>query len=103
MPHRPSAELTLDTSIPWMSWMVAAQAGDGSSYERLLRSLIPGLESWVESAGQTGEVRDSVVKGILKDIHRVRHTYRPERPFADWVETIASWRLWRSAAGRRES
>ncbi len=73
----------------WASWMAAAQNGDSALYERLLKSILPGLQGFVGvRLGDAASVED-VVQTVLLSIHRARHTYRPERPFAPWMWAIA--------------
>jgi RNA polymerase sigma-70 factor (ECF subfamily) len=80
--------------------MVAAQAGDRESYERLLRGLVPGLRKCVESAVPS-TATDALVEAILLEVHRSRHTYRPERPFDEWIASVAARRLGRFGKLRR--
>ncbi len=73
----------------WASWMAAAQDGDSALYERLLKSILPGLQGFVRMRlGDPASVED-VVQTVLLSIHRARHTYRPERRFAPWMWAIA--------------
>ena len=100
-PGPPWPVIDLDATLPWGSWMAAAQDGDREIYEQLLRSLIPGLRRCVASTGQKSGAGDPVIRAILQDIHRGRHTYRPERRFEEWVGGIASRHLRRSVLRRR--
>ncbi len=86
--------LVLEKAEPWDRWMIAVQAGDRETYARLLDCLVPALERSVESAKppMTGST-DSLVRDIVRDIHRSRHTYRPEQPFQRWVGAIVSRHL----------
>jgi RNA polymerase sigma-70 factor (ECF subfamily) len=86
--------------LPWRTWIVAAQAGNRESYERLLRGLVPGLQKFVESAAP-GRATDRLVEAILLEVHRSRHTYRPERPFDEWIASVAARLLGRSGKLRR--
>ena len=69
--------------------MTAAQAGDSGAYERLLLSLVPELRAFVEARLPDSPRADDVVHNLLLSIHRVRHTYRPERSFSPWLWAIA--------------
>jgi RNA polymerase sigma-70 factor (ECF subfamily) len=73
----------------WRSWMVAAQAGDVPSYEKLLRELIPYLGRFVRRRLLDSNAAEDVVQNVLVSIHRARHTYRAERPFSPWLHAIA--------------
>ncbi|MCH6563662.1 MAG: sigma-70 family RNA polymerase sigma factor [Myxococcales bacterium] len=73
----------------WASWMAAAQDGDSVLYERLLKSILPGLQGFVRVRLRDPASAEDVVQTVLLSIHRARHTYRPERPFAPWMWAIA--------------
>jgi RNA polymerase sigma-70 factor (ECF subfamily) len=73
----------------WRVWMVAAQAGDAASYEKLLHELLPQLRRFVGRRVFDAAVLEDVVQNVFLSLHRARHTYRPERPFAPWLYAIA--------------
>lgn len=85
--------LLLEKAEPWDRWMVAVQAGDRETYARLLDRLVPALERSVESANPMTGSTDLLVQAIVRDVHRSRHTYRPEQPFQRWVGAIVSRHL----------
>ncbi len=90
---------------PWGAWMAAAQDGDGLAYERLLREIVPMLRAFVTSRLRDPVAAEDVVQNVLLSMHRARHTYRPERPFAPWLRAIARnaiTDLRREQARRRE-
>ena len=73
----------------WRSWMVAAQAADSASYEKLLHELVPNVRKFVRwRLFDPGAVED-VVQNVFLSMHRARHTYRPERAFSPWLHAIA--------------
>jgi len=72
----------------WPSLMAAAQDGDRTAYERLLRETVPFIRA-VVSAQHRGERIEDIVQDVLLTVHRVRHTYDPTRPFDAWLATIA--------------
>ncbi len=73
----------------WRAWMVAAQAGDPVSYEKLLLELLPMVRRFVANRiFETSAVED-VVQNVFVSVHRARHTYRSERPFRPWLYAIA--------------
>jgi RNA polymerase sigma-70 factor (ECF subfamily) len=76
-------------SEQWGAWMAAAQAGDAQAYDRLLRALLPRLRAFVMSRLGDAAAAEDVVQNVLLSIHRARHSYRPERPFAPWLWAIA--------------
>lgn len=68
--------------------MAAAQGGDRAAYQRLLESVLPRLRGFVTNRlGDPASVED-VVQNVLFNLHRARHTYRPERPFGPWLWAI---------------
>ncbi len=73
----------------WSALMCAAQDGDAEAYDRLLRELLGPLRAYAMSRLGDSTIVDDVVQNVLLSIHRARHTYRPERPFAPWLWTIA--------------
>lgn len=72
----------------WSMWMAAAQDGDGRAYERLLREITPYIRALVRQQHRSPDRADDVVQEVLLSIHRVRHTYDPERPFKQWLTAI---------------
>jgi RNA polymerase sigma-70 factor (ECF subfamily) len=79
-------------SARWAGLMAAAQNGDKASYERLLREVVPFIRSIVSGQQRVVDRIDDVVQDVLLTIHRVRHTYDPDRPFEHWLATIAKRR-----------
>jgi RNA polymerase sigma factor (sigma-70 family) len=72
--------------------MAAAQAGDAEAYGALLRELVPVLRAFVTRILQTSDAAagaEDVVQQVLLQIHRARHSYRPERPFGPWLRAVA--------------
>jgi RNA polymerase sigma-70 factor (ECF subfamily) len=74
------------------AWMVAAQAGDRSAYEALLRDCVPLIESVARRQGVTASLVDDAVQETLLTIHRARQTYDPARSFTAWLRVIAERR-----------
>ena len=73
----------------WRHWMGLAQSGDAAAYEKLLHELLPGLRRFVRRRLGDPSAAEDVVQNVLLAIHRARHTYRPERPFAPWLYAVA--------------
>ncbi len=82
-------ESSNDRDDRWRAWMLAAQSGDATAYEKLLRELVPQLRGFVQKRVFDAGAREDVVQNVLLSIHRARHTYRPERPFAPWLFAVA--------------
>jgi RNA polymerase sigma factor (sigma-70 family) len=72
----------------WSGLMAAAQDGDRTAYERLLREILPFLRA-LASRQHRADRAEEVVQEVLLTVHRVRHTYDPARPFRPWLAAIA--------------
>ncbi|MGE1067655.1 sigma-70 family RNA polymerase sigma factor [Pantoea agglomerans] len=76
----------------WPALMARAQAGDRAAYNQLLKAMVPAIRALVcKKILDEGLVED-VIQETLLAIHRVRHTYDPQRPILPWVAAIASAR-----------
>ncbi|MRW85646.1 sigma-70 family RNA polymerase sigma factor [Pseudoduganella sp. FT26W] len=85
--------------------MVRAQDGDQRAYARLLKAIVPAVRGLVRRKIRQDEALvEDVVQDVLLAVHRVRHTYDPDRPFLPWLSAIASARAIDAlrARGRRE-
>src|ERR1700681_3781376 len=80
--------------------MRAAQARDPADYERLLREVSPLIRSLVRRHCSNRADIEEMVQDTLLTVHRVRHTYDPNRPFCPWLAAIA-WRRSIDALRRR--
>ena len=73
--------------------MAASQHGDRAAYEALLQGLGHVVMLYVRRrVGSTPWV-DDVVQDVLLSIHRARHTWNPERPFAPWFYAVLRSRM----------
>ena len=72
--------------------MAAAQDGDATSYQHLLRACLPLIRSAVRGQGMPADRIEDVVQDVLLTVHRVRRTYDPARPFTPWLRAIAQRR-----------
>ena len=93
--QRPSAPASFrirEMDRQWGAWMVAAQAGDKSAYESLLRDCIPFICGVARAQGVRPASVDDVVQETLLTIHRARQTYDPSRSFTAWLRMIAQRR-----------
>ena len=83
---------TTDTDRRRATWMVAAQAGDKTAYETLLRDCIPFIKQVARGQGVRADCIDDIVQETLITIHRARQTYDPNRSFTAWLRMIAQRR-----------
>ena len=79
------------TDLEWGALMVAAQAGNGGAYRRLLSELGVWLRQYYLRRLPSGMVEDAVQDALLA-IHEKRHTYDPVRPFGPWLAAIARYK-----------
>lgn len=85
--------------------MAAAQGGDRTAYETLLRDCVPLIKGIARRRGVPLDRLDDVVQEVLLTIHRARHTYDPARPFTAWLRVIAERRAidLQRQTGRRDA
>ena len=60
--------------------MAAAQTGDKTAYQTLLRDCVPLIRAIARRKGVSADQVDDVVQEVLLTIHRARQTYDP-KPF----------------------
>lgn len=94
--------------LRWSGLMAAAQAGDAAAYATLLGECVPLLRSICRARLRDATEAEDAVQDTLLTLHRVRHTYDPERPFRPWIAAIAERRALdrgrrRGRAGARET
>ena len=89
----------------WGLAMAAAQSGDQEAYRKLLEELLPFVRRQVRARVAAPADAEDVVQNALIALHRGRHTYRPERPFAPWLRTVVRHCVidWYRERGRRLS
>jgi RNA polymerase sigma-70 factor (ECF subfamily) len=91
-PHAGAAKSAQNTDRLWSAWMAAAQAGDKTAYETLLRNCIPFIKRVARNQGVHPDNVDDVVQETLLTIHGARQTYDPSRSFSVWLRVIAQRR-----------
>ena len=72
--------------------MARAQAGDRAAYNQLLKAMVPAIRALVCKKIRDEGLVEDVIQETLLAIHRVRHTYDPQRPILPWIAAIASAR-----------
>ena len=78
-----------DNERRWSRLMAAAQDGDRAAYDVLLREIVSFIRATVFGQHRTEDRVQDVVQDVLLTVHRVRHTYDPQRPFKPWLSAIA--------------
>lgn len=76
----------------WPRLMALAQAGDREAYNQLLKAMVPAIRAFARQKIRDEVLLEDVVQEALLAIHRVRHTYDPQRPILPWVAAITSAR-----------
>jgi RNA polymerase sigma-70 factor, ECF subfamily len=87
-----AADHDLASDKTWSQWMTAAQAGDRTAYERLLRDVVPFIRALASRRHRQPDLIEDVVQDVLLTVHRVRQTYDPQRPFRRWLGAIVERR-----------
>jgi len=82
----------IGTEERWRRLMKAAQDGDRAAYDSLLREVIPFIRALAARQNRANRWAEDAVQEVLLTIHRVRHTYDPNRPFKPWLATITQRR-----------
>ena len=75
----------------WGELMTAAQAGNGSAYNRLLTEVTAWLQGYYARRLPHSFVDDAVQEALVA-VHTKRHTYEPGRPFRAWLAGIARYK-----------
>ena len=80
-------------AIAWATLMRAAQDGDATAYNRLLREIAPVIRRIVGNRMPSSADAEDVVQDTLLSVHSVRRTYDPARPFLPWLMAITRHRV----------
>ncbi len=80
------------TEERWRGLMKAAQDGNRGAYDTLLREVIPFIRALAARQDRANYRTEDAVQEVLLTVHRVRHTYDPNRPFKPWLATITQRR-----------
>jgi len=73
--------------------MVASQHGDRTAYEALLQALGHVVLLYVRRRVGAMPWVEDVVQEVLMSLHRARHTWNPDRPFAPWFYAVLQSRM----------
>lgn len=69
--------------------MTRYQGGSLEAFERLYGLLAPPLRGYLLSMTRNAAHADDLVQDAFLQVHRSRHTYRPDLPVRPWVFAIA--------------
>ncbi len=72
----------------WERLLAAAQHGDAVAYRAFLKEIIPFVRTIARRRCWSPDMIEDVVQDVLLTVHRVRHTYQPERPVEPWLAAI---------------
>ncbi len=73
--------------------MAASQHGDRVAYEALLQGLGHVVTLYVRRRVGAVHWVEDVVQDVLLSVHKARHTWNPERPFAPWFYAVLQSRM----------
>jgi len=72
--------------------MAAAQGGDRTAYETVLRDCVPIVRRVARAQGADANSVDDVVQDVLITLHGARASYDPSRSFVAWLTAITQRR-----------
>jgi len=95
--YAPKSEIQEETGLiaaesQYRDWMLAALAGDGGAYRRLLNALTGHLRAYYLRRVGAGLAEDLVQETLIA-MHTRRATYDPGQPFTAWIHGIARYKL----------
>jgi RNA polymerase sigma-70 factor (ECF subfamily) len=96
--HRPHAAIPggvrdrHGADADWAPLMRAAQAGDARAYDRLLRRITPMLRAIARRRIHDAAEAEDAVQDTLLTVHRLLHSYDPDRPIRPWLVAICERR-----------
>jgi RNA polymerase sigma-70 factor, ECF subfamily len=65
------------------------QRGSLEAFEQVYAALAPSLRAYLTALTRNAAQADDLVQDTFLQVHRSRHTYRPDRPVRPWVFAIA--------------
>ncbi|HUD93474.1 RNA polymerase sigma factor [Sphingobium sp.] len=68
--------------------MRRAQDGDQAAYRLILLAMLPVIRAFARRRVFDEVLLEDVVQETLLTVHKLRHTYDPERPLLPWLATI---------------
>jgi RNA polymerase sigma-70 factor (ECF subfamily) len=74
--------------VTFEEWMRRYQAGDPSALDPLFHEISPRLRTIFRSGASESEVEE-LVQETWFQVHRSRHTWRPEEALLPWIYSIA--------------
>jgi RNA polymerase sigma-70 factor (ECF subfamily) len=69
--------------------MAMYQGGSLEAFEQLYAALAPSLRAYLTALTRNAAHADDLVQDSFLQVHRSRHTYRPDLPVRPWVFAIA--------------
>ena len=83
--------------------MRAYQAGGMEAFERLYARVAPPLHGYLTCLARNRTLAEDLLQEAFLQVHRSRHTYRPELPVRPWIFAIARhvWLMDRRQRSRR--
>lgn len=84
-------------------FMIGYQAGSMEAFERLYAATAPSMLGYLTSLCRDRSHARDLLQDAFLQVHRSRHTYRPDLPVRPWLFAIARhmWLMDRRTRGRR--
>lgn len=77
----------------WSDLMRAAQRGDSAAYRLLLTEITPAIQAFLHRRLIQKDQVEDVTQETLLALHKARHSYLPDQPFAHWMYGIARHKM----------
>lgn len=86
-----------DRETEWKRLLLAAMAGDETSYRHFLSDVSRYLRGWAQGslkrAGRSSAEAEDIVQETLIAIHTKRHTWDQNQPVGPWLHGVARHKL----------
>lgn len=77
----------------WVAWMKGAQQGDKAAYQQLLVHSQRLIRNFLRKKLQRDSPHvEDIVQEVLIAIHKAKHTFDTDRPYTNWLYTIARYK-----------
>lgn len=77
----------------WVAWMKGAQAGDREAYQQLLLHSQKLVRNFLrKKLNRDNPHIEDVAQEVLIAIHKAKHTFDTDRPYTNWLYTIARYK-----------
>lgn len=92
MAKAPQKPLKKTQSQQWSEWAALAQGGDQKAYQKLLKDIVPSIQTILSGRLANYDWVDDITQEVLISVHKSLKTYNPERSFRPWLMAIVNFR-----------